>query len=93
MQRLAFVRPCAPTLSTRMPVGPRWIHEPKLDGWRLQIIKDVAGVRLLTRGGADYTARLPCVVAAVERLRAPSVILDAELCVLHTDGVPDFHGD
>ncbi|RTL64637.1 MAG: hypothetical protein EKK41_21125 [Hyphomicrobiales bacterium] len=79
MSRLRFLEPCKPTLASRIPTGPNWTHEPKLDGWRLQIIKDGDNVRLLSRRGADYTARLPGLVAVLQRLPDAVLILDAEL--------------
>lgn len=88
---IPFQRPCAPTATATLSNGPRWVHEPKLDGWRLQIIKDVAGVRLLTRKGANYTKRLPIIATAVAALKPRRLVLDAELCSLRPDSSPDFH--
>src|SRR5262245_53165816 len=45
------IRPPAP--------GDDWIHEPKWDGFRFQVIKDGAGVRFYSRLGAEYTEGLP----------------------------------
>jgi hypothetical protein len=36
---LAFVRPCNATGAKLAPAGGAWLHEPKLDGYRLQVIK------------------------------------------------------
>jgi ATP-dependent DNA ligase len=38
----------------RPPSGPDWIHEIKLDGFRMMVRRDPAGVRLLTRNGYDW---------------------------------------
>jgi hypothetical protein len=35
-----FVRPCIPTTAKTIPHGDAWLHEPKLDGYRFQIVKD-----------------------------------------------------
>ena len=35
-----FVRPCIPTAGKVIPKGDGWLHEPKLDGYRFQIVKD-----------------------------------------------------
>jgi len=35
-----FIRPCIPRTATTIPRGDGWLHEPKLDGYRLQIVKD-----------------------------------------------------
>jgi ATP-dependent DNA ligase len=40
-----FIRPCNPTRATS-PGGDAWLHEPKLDGYRLQIVKSGRAVRL-----------------------------------------------
>ena len=33
-----FVRPCIPTTAKKIPHGDTWLHEPKLDGYRFQIV-------------------------------------------------------
>jgi hypothetical protein len=35
-----FIRPCIPTTAKAIPHGDAWLHEPKLDGYRFQIVKD-----------------------------------------------------
>jgi bifunctional non-homologous end joining protein LigD len=44
-----FVEPCLPSPADRPPSGPGWVHEIKLDRFRLMVRRDRAGVRLLTR--------------------------------------------
>jgi ATP-dependent DNA ligase len=46
-----FVRPCIPTTARTIPQGDAWLHEPKLDGYRFQIVKDGRLVSLYSRGG------------------------------------------
>ena len=53
-----YVRPCRPTRATKPPVGSAWLHEPKLDGYRLQIVKSGRTVRLYTKNGYDWSNRL-----------------------------------
>jgi ATP-dependent DNA ligase len=50
---LPFVRPCDPVSATTVPAGDAWLHEPKLDGYRLQVIKEGRRVRLYSKGGYD----------------------------------------
>jgi bifunctional non-homologous end joining protein LigD len=45
-----FVRPCIPTTAKAIPRGDDWLHEPKLDGYRLQIVKDGAALSLYSPG-------------------------------------------
>ena len=37
---LKFIPPCNPTTTKTVPTGDAWLHEPKLDGYRLQVIKE-----------------------------------------------------
>ena len=55
MPRLTFTRPLSPSAAFRPPKGDDWLHEPKWDGFRLQVIKDGAGVRIYSRHGTEYT--------------------------------------
>jgi ATP-dependent DNA ligase len=38
--RLTFIRPLSPNAAVRLPKGNDWLHEPKWDGFRFQIVKD-----------------------------------------------------
>lgn len=44
--RLPFIRPLAPSAAVRPPTGDDWLHEPKWDGFRFQVVKDGDRVRL-----------------------------------------------
>ena len=52
---LRFIRPCSPIRATTLPAGDAWLHEPKLDGYRLQIVKSGRAVRLYSRNGHEWT--------------------------------------
>jgi ATP-dependent DNA ligase len=47
-------------------------------------------VRLYTRNGYDWTARLPAIAAAAERIKANSFTIDGEAVVLGPDGLSRF---
>ena len=53
--RLYFIRPLAPSAAVRPPKGHDWLHEPKWDGFRFQVIKDGGDVRLYSKSGAAYS--------------------------------------
>jgi hypothetical protein len=53
---------CLPTNATKVPAGPEWLHEIKHDGFRLRVERDGGRVRLVTRGGYDWTKRYPWIV-------------------------------
>jgi bifunctional non-homologous end joining protein LigD len=72
MRVSAFIEPCLPSPADRLPSGPDWIHGIKLDGFRMMVRRDPAGVRLLTRNGHDWTDRFPLIAAAAEALQARS---------------------
>jgi bifunctional non-homologous end joining protein LigD len=88
--RPAFLRPCAPISAARPPAGKDWLHEPKWDGYRFQIVKNGLDVRLYSRSGAEYTDRLPYMRAAFASLPARAAVLDGELCVIDTSGRANF---
>src|SRR5262245_25967063 len=64
MRVSAFIEPCLPSPADRPPTGPGWIHEIKLDGFRMMVRRDAADVRLLTRNGIDWSARFPLIFEA-----------------------------
>ena len=81
---------CLPTGSKVVPDGPDWIHEIKYDGYRLRVDRDGDRVRLITRGGFDWTKRYPWIVEAARKIRQKRFVLDGEAVVLSVDGVSDF---
>lgn len=84
--------PCIPTLGTKVPRHPDWLHEVKHDGYRLIIQRDGDKVRLFTRNGYDWTDRYPLIVEATRRIKTKHFILDGEAVLLGVDGVSDFNG-
>jgi bifunctional non-homologous end joining protein LigD len=75
-----------------VPKGVDWLHEPKLGGYRFQVVKDGRQVRLYSRGGTEWTKRLPAFADTFRRLPCRSTILDGELVLPDADGAPDFGG-
>jgi len=73
--RPVFVRPCVPAEVARPPQDEDWIHESKFDGYRFQIVKNHREVRLFSKSGAEYGARLP----GWWRPPARAAVLDGEL--------------
>ncbi|KQT58553.1 MULTISPECIES: non-homologous end-joining DNA ligase [unclassified Aureimonas] len=84
------VEPCLALLTAKPPAGRDWAFEIKWDGYRLAIHVDGAGVRILTRGGHDWTSRFPAIAAAAKALDVSSMILDGEAVVLDEQGRSDF---
>ena len=77
-------------LVDRPPTGAGWVHELKLDGFRMGVLIDRGDVRIISRRGTDYTREFPEVVRAAGRLRATRALLDGEVVVLDEHGVSRF---
>ena len=84
------IEPELATLVSDTPEGDDFIHEVKFDGYRVIARLEAGRVRLLTRGGEDWTARMPDLQSALEKLKAESAILDGEFVALDERGVTDF---
>ncbi|UFX10120.1 non-homologous end-joining DNA ligase [Sinorhizobium meliloti] len=84
------VDPCLATLVDRPPKGPDWAYEVKWDGYRIAVHIEPARVRILTRGGYDWTEKLPSIADDARRLAVKTAILDGEAVVLDDKGRSDF---
>ncbi|HEX6707313.1 MAG TPA: DNA ligase D [Albitalea sp.] len=87
---LAFA-PQLATLVDRAPPGDDWVYEIKFDGYRLLARIDGDDVRLFTRNGNDWTARLKGLAAAMQSLALPAGWYDGEIVVPGAQGTPDFN--
>jgi len=67
-----FIAPCLPMKAQTPPSGSMWVHEIKHDGFRMMVRRDVAGVRLLTRNGHDWTDRYPLIFVTAAALQVRS---------------------
>src|SRR5271165_2864919 len=83
-----FISPqlCQPV--EKPPSGPRWLHEIKLDGFRMAARLDQGRAQLLTRTGLDWTD--PSVIAALANLNVKTAYIDGELCGVDESGLPSF---
>ncbi len=84
----------APALATRVdvvPTGREWLHEPKIDGYRIQCHVLGRSATLLSRNGLDYTHKFPGVAAAaVALLGGRRAVLDGEVVVPAAKGQSPF---
>ncbi len=85
-----FLKPQLADETQAPPNGPEWVHEIKLDGYRVQAHKRGNTVTLYTRSGLDWTYRMKPVAAALAKVNAESAILDGEVVVLDKDGLTSF---
>lgn len=84
------IHPELATLVDAAPAGDDWVHEIKLDGYRVLARLDHGEVQLLTRNGKDWTERMPTLKAALEQLSVESAVLDGELVALDERGITHF---
>ncbi|MBX5461434.1 MAG: non-homologous end-joining DNA ligase [Steroidobacteraceae bacterium] len=70
---------------------PRWLYEPKLDGYRVLAFVDGTNVRLVSRRGLDLTRCFPEIVAALAEPPNDPMILDGEIVALAPDGRSSFN--
>ncbi|WP_262265884.1 DNA ligase D [Microvirga yunnanensis] len=86
----AFVEPALAQLVESAPRGRNWLHEIKLDGYRMQARIDGGQVQLLTRKGLDWTAKFKPIANALKEMKTPSALLDGEIVVEDEAGVSSF---
>ncbi|MBB4388615.1 bifunctional non-homologous end joining protein LigD [Rhizobium leguminosarum] len=84
------IEPCLALLKAKPPSGPDWIYEIKWDGYRVAVHIEPNSVRIITRGGHDWTDRFPAIAAAARKLGVGTAILDGEAVVLDAAGRSDF---
>ena len=85
------IGPQLATLSAGLPSQGEWIFEIKFDGYRLMTRIDKGVPRLITRGGHDWTSKMPGLAAELAALGLGSAWVDGEIVVLGAGGTPNFN--
>jgi bifunctional non-homologous end joining protein LigD len=85
-----FVPPTLATLVDNPPSGNQWLHEIKIDGYRIFARRRNGKVTLLTRNALDWTGRFKPVAEAVAKLPGGDLALDGEVAVLDQNGGSSF---
>ena len=92
-----FISPQLAQQATVPSKGADWIHELKLDGYRIQIHVRSAKSRgsareavLLTRKGINWSERMPYIARAAAALPVKSAIFDGEVVALDKKGRSNF---
>jgi bifunctional non-homologous end joining protein LigD len=84
------IEPCLALLKPKPPRGEQWVYEIKWDGYRLAVHIEPQRVRIITRGGHDWTHRFPAIERAAKQLDVATAILDGEAIVVDERGRSDF---
>ncbi len=61
---VGFVEPELATLVDEPPAGGDWVHEMKLDGYRILACIENGSARLYSRNGKEWTAKFPPIAQA-----------------------------
>src|SRR5258708_14811183 len=85
-----FIEPALATSIDKVPVGERWVHEIKFDGYRMQVHLRDAAVKVFTRRGNDWTNRFRKIASDAWHINAGSAIIDGEVVAPAVDGTTDF---
>ena len=88
--RLPPYKPQLALLVDEAPAGDQWLHEIKLDGYRIGARIDHGRVALLSRRDHDWTEDFPEVAAGAARLGVESALLDGEVAAVMPDGRTSF---
>ena len=74
----------------KLPEGPDWQLELKLDGYRALAIKSDGKIHLRSRNDNDFNERYPGIVKGLAAMPDDTVI-DGEVVALDPDGKPSFN--
>ena len=85
-----FVPPQLSQLVAKPPWGPQWVHEIKLEGFRMAARIDNGRVQLLTRTGLDWTGKYVGAVAALANLNVETAYLDTNSAAWTMPDLPSF---
>jgi hypothetical protein len=76
-----FIKPQLATLKSKAPKGEQWLHEIKLDGYRIQVHVNQGRKKVFTRNGLDWTKRFSLIAGALDI--PGEAIIDGEVVVTH----------
>jgi bifunctional non-homologous end joining protein LigD len=89
--KLPPYRPQLALLVKTPPTGDEWLHELKLDGYRIGVAVDRGRVTLMSRRNNEWTDDFPLVVAGAKKLPVASALIDGELAGVLPDGRTSMH--
>ena len=88
--KATFIEPMLLLRTEKLPEGPEFIHELKLDGFRSLAVKTGGKVHLRSRNDKDFNGKYPSLVKALADM-PDETVLDGEVVVLDAEGRPSFN--
>src|ERR1700730_4256782 len=79
---------CLPV--AKLPEGPEWTYEIKLDGYRLEAVKNSGRTTLYSRRRNVCNSKFGYIAEALKDL-PDSTVLDGEIVAMHSTGRSDFN--
>jgi bifunctional non-homologous end joining protein LigD len=86
-----FLEPSLAAPCDTPPSGPKWVHEIKHNGYRMQARIDGGTRRLFTRKALDWTARFRGIADSLAALGLGSALMDGEIVSEETTGISSFN--
>ncbi|AMV20612.1 DNA ligase D [Planctomyces sp. SH-PL14] len=85
------IQPELATLVEAPPAGDDWLHEIKLDGYRVVAFVHKDKVQLKTRNDLDWSHRFPEIAQDLQRrFHGEDLVFDGEVCAVDDEGVTRF---
>lgn len=85
-----FMEPMECLAVSKLPDGPQWVYEIKLDGYRAIAARSNGSSRLCSRRGNSFNKQYPGVFAGLADL-PDNTVIDGEVVALNDAGLPDFN--
>jgi DNA ligase D-like protein (predicted ligase) len=88
--KAAFIEPMLLLRKEKLPEGPEWLYEIKIDGYRAIAIKSGGRVQLRSRNDNDFSLRYGSIAKGLASLPNETVI-DGEVVAMDESGKPSFN--
>jgi bifunctional non-homologous end joining protein LigD len=85
-----FIAPELATLVKEAPPGEEWVHEMKLDGYRMLCKVEGGSAQMISRNAKEWTGTFHSIERCAARLPIESAWLDGEVVVMEPDGRTSF---
>lgn len=85
-----FISPQLATASQTAPTGDRWVHEVKLDGYRMLGRVEGGRIQFFSRNRREWTKQFPNIATALADLPVESAWFDGEIVSLDAKGRSSF---